>query len=158
MARQPYVSCCFAAVAWVALLLAQPASATQHASLVVLTLDDCRFCARLMAEQIVPLKRGPAKSWLKILTTDLRGNRLITLAGGKRTSGAELARLANSKVAPTVVFLDAAGNFAAPPLIGYSSPDFYGAYLDERLQTLAHTGGRHPGGSSTIKINKEEGK
>jgi hypothetical protein len=37
------------------------------------------------------------------------------------------------RVAPTVSFLSARGE-VAPPLVGYSSPDFYGAYLDDRIE------------------------
>lgn len=39
------------------------------------------------------------------------------------------------KAAPTLLFLGADGREVAARLQGASIPDFYGAYLEERLQT-----------------------
>lgn len=47
-------------------------------------------------------------------------------------SPAALARLLGIRVAPTVAFLGPRGGIAEP-LVGYASPDFYGAYLDQRI-------------------------
>jgi hypothetical protein len=47
-------------------------------------------------------------------------------------SPAALARRLGIRVAPTVAFLGPQGG-VAEPLVGYGSPDFYGAYLDERI-------------------------
>ena len=56
---------------------------------------------------------------------------------GAAASGADLADRLGVRVTPTVVFLGPRGELA-DRLIGYSSRDFYGAYLDERIE-LART-------------------
>lgn len=48
-------------------------------------------------------------------------------------SPAALARSFGIRVAPTVVFLANGGGEVAERLVGYNSPDFYGAYLDRRI-------------------------
>ena len=46
---------------------------------------------------------------------------------------AEFARERGAKFAPTVMFFGTAGESLAPTIVGLSR-DFFGAYLDERIQ------------------------
>lgn len=48
-------------------------------------------------------------------------------------SAAALAESFGIRIAPTVVFLADEGKEVAERLIGYDSPDFYGAYLERRI-------------------------
>ena len=46
----------------------------------------------------------------------------------------QLIRAWGVKVAPTVLFLGKDGREVAPRLVGGTTSDFYGAYLDERIR------------------------
>jgi hypothetical protein len=54
---------------------------------------------------------------------------------GKNISKAAWIKTQRIKVTPTLLFLNAGGEEIAPRIEGASVPDFYGAYLDERLTT-----------------------
>src|SRR5690606_36502291 len=49
------------------------------------------------------------------------------------SSPAALADSLKSRVAPAVVFIGRDGSEVAERLVGYGSPDFYGAYLERRI-------------------------
>lgn len=52
---------------------------------------------------------------------------------GRDDSQSEFAKTHDVKVAPTVMFFDERGRSAAAPIIGLSR-DFFGAYIDQRIQ------------------------
>jgi hypothetical protein len=54
---------------------------------------------------------------------------------GAPVTGAELAARYGVKLTPIVVFLGPEGEELAERMIGISSPDYYGAYLDEHIAT-----------------------
>ena len=56
--------------------------------------------------------------------------KIVALIKGGNSSAA----IAQIKVAPTVLFFGRAGVEIAERLVGGYIPDFYGAYLDERLR------------------------
>jgi hypothetical protein len=49
------------------------------------------------------------------------------------TSAAAQTKAWKATFTPTVLFLGPQGQALAEPLVGAAIPDFYGAYLDERL-------------------------
>ena len=53
------------------------------------------------------------------------------------TTHEELVRRWQIKVAPTLLFVGPAGRELAARMEGSYQPDFYGAYLDERLVTAS---------------------
>jgi hypothetical protein len=52
---------------------------------------------------------------------------------GRVTSAAAQTKAWKATFTPTVLFLGPQGQALAEPLVGAAIPDFYGAYLDERL-------------------------
>ncbi|MGH8605125.1 MAG: hypothetical protein ACREXR_20760, partial [Gammaproteobacteria bacterium] len=62
---------------------------------------------------------------------------LITFDGfdGKATTAAAQLKSWKASFTPTVLFLGKQGQELAERLVGVAVPDFYGAYLDERLAT-----------------------
>lgn len=111
-------------------------AADSGAALLVFTKEGCNFCERLMRDQIAPLKLNPELDWLKIVEVPMAGEAAIALPDGRRASGRALSKAYDIKLAPTVIFLDRKGAVAAPQLVGYTSPDFYGAFLDQRVEQL----------------------
>ena len=98
------------------------------------TQPGCPFCERARREYIRPLAAGKAWS-AQALTFEVSLTGGFTGFDGRRTTGAELARSYGIRAYPTVLFVDSKGTVVAEPLVGFTVPDFYGAYLDDRLRT-----------------------
>ena len=137
--------------------LAAPASPTTAHAAGTPALDGTRSPQALLAdgdtELVVALFSLPGcpyceavrRNYLRHLEGEVRGLRVVeygigderAFAGtgddGAPPTAAALAKSLGVRVAPTVVFLGAGGEELAERLVGYSSPDFYGAYLEARI-------------------------
>ena len=98
--------------------------------IVLVSLDHCPFCRRLIQEQLVPrMKEGsPTIVVMEFdlsdgLQTDARGTRFLP-------SPREWALRYGFRFAPTVTAVDPDLKPVGSPLLGYSSVDFYSAYLE----------------------------
>ena len=101
---------------------------------VMVSLDGCPFCKVARENYLGPLR---VQQGLHVVQIDMRNKREITDFKGTLLTQDELTRGWNIKVAPTVLFFGRDGVEVAERLVGGYIPDFYGAYLDERLR-LAH--------------------
>lgn len=108
------------------------------------SLPGCPFCEAVRRDQLRHLAREQAS--LRVVEYDLTDRSPFAPAGRSAAaaeSPAALAAALGIRLAPTVVFLAPDGSELAERLIGYSSPDFYGAYLEQRLeQARARLGAR----------------
>lgn len=96
---------------------------------VMVSTEGCPFCKVVRDHYLAPLRQG---SGLIVVQLDLGSRRgIVDFAGGASTHD-ELLRQWRVQVAPTLLFFGTSGREVAPRLIGLS-PDFYGAYLDQRL-------------------------
>jgi len=105
----------------------------------------CPFCEALRREQLAHLARDAAARGVLVVEFDIADERAFAEAAAPAgrspaeaaapagRSPAALARALRIRVAPTVAFLGPQGELAQR-LVGYSSPDFYAAYLDERIE------------------------
>lgn len=100
--------------------------------LVMASLDGCPFCGLVRDNYLAPLLREGA---IAVVQLDMRSDQVVTGFDDVRTTHRETLRAWSVKVAPTVLFFGRGAREAAPRLEGASIPDFYGAYLDERLRT-----------------------
>lgn len=99
---------------------------------ILVSLPNCPYCELIRRSYLLPYRAEKlAQSW-QVDTTD--SSVLIDFAGHS-TSKAAWTKALRIKVTPTVLFFDSKGQEIAPRLEGVSIPDFYGAYLDERLAT-----------------------
>ena len=71
---------------------------------------------------------------LAVVQLDMRSAQAVNGFDGERSTHQEILRAWSVKVAPTVLFFGQGAREVAPRLEGASIPDFYGAYLDERLR------------------------
>lgn len=96
---------------------------------VLASAEGCAWCKLVRDNYLEPLRRDQG---LQAVQLDL-GSRagLVDFAGGASTHD-ELLRRWRVQVAPTLLFFGRDGREAAPRLVGVA-PDFYGAYLDQRL-------------------------
>lgn len=109
---------------------------TGYPLLVFVSLDNCPFCKIAKTNYLVPLMNEQS---VPIVQVNFRHTTPVLDWQGKTWSQDQLIRALAIKVAPTVLFLGKDGREVAPRLIGGSTSDFYGAYLEERIRTAQMT-------------------
>ena len=99
----------------------------------LISLPGCPYCEVVRRNYLLPLL---AEAGLQAFQLDV-SNRKIPLLGfdGKATTAAEQANAWKATFTPTVLFLGSQGQELAERLVGIAVPDFYGAYLEQRLAT-----------------------
>ena len=110
------------------------AAKTQGQPLVLLiSLPGCVYCELVRRSYLMPLL---AEIGLQAFQLDV-SNRSTSLVGfdGKPTTAAAQANAWKATFTPTVLFLGSQGQELAERLVGIAVPDFYGAYLEQRLVT-----------------------
>lgn len=100
--------------------------------LVMASLDGCPFCMTVRDHHLAPLQ---AQTGQPIVQLDLGSTRPVAGFDGRVGTHAQLLREWKVGVAPSVLFFGHGGREVAERLVGASIPDFYGAYLDQRLAT-----------------------
>jgi thioredoxin-related protein len=100
--------------------------------LVMASLDGCPFCRLVRDNYLAPLLREGA---VAVVQLDMQSAHAVNGFDGASSTHQDMLRAWSVKVAPTVLFFGKGAREAAPRLEGASIPDFYGAYLDERLRT-----------------------
>ena len=99
---------------------------------VFVSLDNCPFCKIARNNYLIPLMNEQS---VPIVQVNFRHATSVVDWHGKTVTQDQLIRAWGVKVAPTVLFLGKDGQEVAPRLIGGSTSDFYGSYLDERIRT-----------------------
>lgn len=97
---------------------------------VMVSLDGCPFCVVARDHYLAPLY---AEGRIEVVQVDKRSRRTAVDFDGKPTTHDELSNRWGVRVAPTVLFFGRGGREVAERLVGGYLPDFYAAYLDERL-------------------------
>lgn len=99
--------------------------------IVVVALRGCPFCKTAIENYLIPLHRDQG---LQIVQMDMRSGQAIQGFSGTVQTHGSLSHLWGVKVAPTVLFFGRGAAEVAERLVGGYLPDFYGAYLDERVR------------------------
>jgi len=97
----------------------------------MVSLEGCPFCKIARENYLAPLQR---QSGLTIVQVDMRSRQMVQDFHGVSSTQDQLIRSWGVKVAPTVLFFGKGGVEVAERLVGGYIPDFYGAYLDDRLR------------------------
>lgn len=97
---------------------------------VMVSLEGCPFCVVARDHYLAPLY---AEGRIEVVQVDKRSRRTAVDFEGKPTTHDELSNRWGVRVAPTVLFFGRGGKEVAERLVGGYLPDFYAAYLDERL-------------------------
>jgi len=98
--------------------------------------DGCTYCRHFEEEYLKPMRQsGDYDKRIIIRQFTLETEDDIYDFQGKKVSADTFATRYKVSITPTVVFLDANGGEVAEPLVGYSNPDFYGAYLESAIDT-----------------------
>lgn len=100
------------------------------------SLPGCPFCEAIRRDQLRHLAREQAAQRVRVVEYDLTDRRPFGGPAARSPapdSPAALAASLDVRLAPTVAFIGPDGREIAERLVGYSSPDFYGAYLEQRI-------------------------
>lgn len=96
---------------------------------VMVSTEGCAWCKLVRENYLGPLRRDQGVQAVQLELGSRTG--LVDFDGAAATHD-ELLRRWRVQVAPTLLFFGRQGREAAPRLVGVA-PDFYGAYLDQRL-------------------------
>lgn len=103
----------------------------RHEPLVVMvSLPNCPFCRISRRSHLNPMWQAG----LPIVQVDMRSSAPTEDFAGQPVTHDDLARRWHIKVAPTLLFIGSGGKEVAERMQGTYLPDFYGPYLQERLQ------------------------
>ena len=109
----------------------QQAVATGSPLLVMVSLEGCPFCRIARENDLSPMHD---RQGLPVVQVDMRSKKLIKNFQGVMQTHDEWIRSMNVRVAPTILFFGRAGVEIVERMSGGYIPDFYGAYLDDRLR------------------------
>jgi thioredoxin-related protein len=103
---------------------------------VLVSLEGCPFC-RVIRENFLPsLER---EQQITVVQVDMRKSTETRDLQGRRTTHDLLTRAWGIKLAPTVLFFGKNGSEIAERLVGVAVPDFYGAYLQDRIDSATRS-------------------
>ncbi len=116
---------------------AAAAAASEGRPLLVLFSETgCQFCERLRRDYLLPMQRNAGyQKKVMFFQVDVDLKTPLRDFSGRASTQAELARHYRIRIMPTVLLLGPQGEVLAEPLVAYQSRDFYGAYIDERINT-----------------------
>ena len=124
---------------------------------VMVSLDNCPYCRQVRQSHLGPLWRGGQV----VVQIDMQHKETLTDWDGQTRSHGDWVKNRRISVAPTVLFFGPDGREVADRLEGASLPDFYGAYLDQRLaqarQRLLPRAGANSGLETRVGPGKSSG-
>ena len=98
------------------------------------TADHCTYCDYVKENHLVPMdRRGDA---VTIREVDVGSHREVTTFSGETIKRRDLGDAYTVRVTPTLVFLTPEGDVAAENLVGVTSRDYYGLYLERRVESV----------------------
>ncbi|MGE0079753.1 MAG: thioredoxin family protein [Thiohalomonadaceae bacterium] len=111
------------------------ASARRVPVLLMFSAEHCPYCMRMEDEFLEPMiLSGDYEDKVVIRKLEL-GEGTLRDFDGRTVTVNELAERYKVYVTPTLVFLDAAGRQLTEKMVGLSTPDFFGGYLDDSIDT-----------------------
>lgn len=112
----------------------QEARARKIPILIMFSMRDCQYCDVVREEFLKPMLRS-GDYVDRVIMLELYSDSEAQLRdfNGKPISAEKLIQRYHAGFAPTVIFLDSQGKELAERLIGITTRDFYGGYLDEAI-------------------------
>ena len=99
----------------------------------LISLPGCPFCELVRRSYLLPARLNDGLQAWQLDVTDK--STPLTGFDGQPTTAALQAKAWKASFTPTVLFLSGQGQELAERLVGIAVPDFYGAYLEQRLAT-----------------------
>ena len=111
---------------------AKAAQAKQAPILVLFMSSHCSYCERVLREFLLPMQlNAEYRSKVIMRQIEVGSDTPLKDFAGRPTTQAQFASRYRVQMVPTVMLFDAQGNVLATPLVGLTTPDFYGGYLDQ---------------------------
>ena len=102
--------------------------------LVAFVSPACGYCERVLNEFLLPMSRNPEyRRKLVMRRIDITSTRALKGFNGDALSHREFASWEGVSFVPTIVLFDDRGNRLGKPIIGLSTVDYYGYYLDQAI-------------------------
>jgi thioredoxin-related protein len=113
---------------------ARTAQTRQVPILVLFMSPDCSYCERVLQEFLLPMQRNAEyRSKVVMRQVDIGSDDNLRDFSGATTTQATFAGRNKVQMVPTIKLFDAQGRELTQPLVGLSTPDFYGGYLDQAI-------------------------
>jgi thioredoxin-related protein len=114
---------------------AEQAARARVPLLVFFSAYSCPYCREVEELYLQPLQADPASARRVLIRTVLiDSHRRLYDFDGRRTDHAGLARNYGVFFTPTIKLLDPQGRELAPALVGLTTRDYYGGYLEEAIE------------------------
>ena len=107
------------------------ASEPEWMTIALFSQRQCAFCEEVREHYLKPMMAARPRR-IAAAEFELNGARRVSAWTDRSLTEAEFASEPKAKIAPTVMFVGAAGKELAPPIVGLSR-DFFSAYLDPLL-------------------------
>ncbi len=97
-------------------------------------MQDCPYCDFIREDYLEPML-GDAAYLNKIIIREIHSDRLTSVIdfNGQAIEGIDLAQRYGASLAPTLIFIDGHGRQLVERMVGVTTPDFYGGYLDQAI-------------------------
>ena len=99
---------------------------------VMVSLPGCPFCRVARENYLAPMLR---EQKLPIVQVDMHSKQVLRAFSGAAATHERQIQDWRIRIAPTVLFFGPQGAEVAERLVGAMLPDFYGAYLEQRMAT-----------------------
>jgi hypothetical protein len=116
--------------------LAADAAASARGRLPILLFfdrEDCPYCERALREYLVPVSRTDWKDRAIFRQVAIDRTLPVRDFDGTVTTHRAIAERYGTVFSPTVVVVDGRGRALADPIVGLTTIDFYGAYVNDAL-------------------------
>lgn len=114
------------------------AAAEQQPIVLFFRSQRCPFCREVEELYLEPRQRdAAAMPRIRLRVVDVDGAAPLVAFDGRRTDHAAFARAQQVSLVPHLRFVGPDGKALAPDLIGISSRDFYGGYLEDAIKTAS---------------------
>lgn len=110
---------------------------------VMVSLEGCPFCRIARQSHLAPMHREGAA----IVQVDMRSAQAVRDFDGQTTTHDALVQRWRVPIAPTLLFFGPCGREVAERMEGAYQPDFYGPYLEDRMDRARAAIRRQSGGT-----------
>jgi thioredoxin-related protein len=95
---------------------------------------SCHYCEEVSSLYLQPILASRDYTGKIILReVQLEGGLMLLDFDGKRVSHADFARRRGISLTPQIRFLDGAGREVSPGIVGYTTPELFGGYLEDAI-------------------------
>ncbi len=108
--------------------------------LLMLHAEHCPYCELMENEILSPMvKSGDYDDRIFIRKLQIDEARDVKDFSGNTVEPSDISDVYNTRLTPTLVFLDYKGNERVQQMVGINTVEIFGAYLDAEIDKLTHT-------------------